>query len=314
MTVRSTLTFFSDKMTYCNGQRIVCNRSKNLAKYLARPQYNLRPLTVIESTLGVMSFSLYLLRFIANLGLLTMLTLDSEEEKTKRQELYYSLLNDSIWCTVNLIQFFWLTSKTSSAAGLYGMQLETVVQLLDILILLIRHQQDKKEYDMKYQQASTDIERSQLTMAWENKELHHVRSLLSNLAFVALFGIISFSSLSIPFSPLLSAVSLINSLSKMLIDLKLKRQLLDQMELNQASQAQICQQKNAIITACLHELNQIILNSVFYPFGFFLLITAPIGLTLMAGVGMIAVHLLIKHLIDIEPGIPLPRSTAEITL
>lgn len=300
--IKSTLMFFNSKLTDLNDKRLQLNRSKGLAKYLAKSQKNTRDLAPLDAALGVMSFSLYMLRFSANVGLLAHLILVESQEKTNhkiRRDIYYSLLNDSLWCVVNLTQFFWLSYRNSISAGLQGMQLETLAQLIDILVMIIRYQQDKKEYDLKYNQAM-GMERSRLAIEWQNKELNGLRSLLTSLSVVIAFGLFSFSGVAVPLSPVISSIILISSLLRVLIDIEKDRQLIHQLKLNETSREQIKNEQLAMTNARMKDLNKIILNSVFLPIGFFLLITTPIPLTIIACVSMLLVHWLLTNLINMR--------------
>lgn len=318
--IKPTLMFFNSKLTDLNDKRLQLNRGKGLAKYLAKSQKNTRDLAPLDAALGVMSFSLYMLRFSANVGLLAHLILVESQEKTNhkiRRDIYYSLLNDSLWCVVNLTQFFWLSYRNSISAGLQGMQLETLAQLIDILVMIIRYQQDKKEYDLKYNQAM-GMERSRLAIEWQNKELNGLRSLLTSLSVVIAFGLFSFSGVAVPLSPVISSIILISSLLRVLIDIEKDRQLIHQLKLNETSREQIKNEQLAMTNARMKDLNKIILNSVFLPIGFFLLITTPIPLTIIACVSMLLVHWLITNLINMRysPNISVSPTiqTAELSL
>ncbi|CZK72525.1 Uncharacterised protein [Legionella pneumophila] len=318
--IKSTLMFFNSKLTDLNDKRLQLNRGKGLAKYLAKSQKNTRDLAPLDAALGVMSFSLYMLRFSANVGLLAHLILVESQEKTNhkiRRDIYYSLLNDSLWCVVNLTQFFWLSYRNSISAGLQGMQLETLAQLIDILVMIIRYQQDKKEYDLKYNQAM-GMERSRLAIEWQNKKLNGLRSLLTSLSVVIAFGLFSFSGVAVPLSPVISSIILISSLLRVLIDIEKDRQLIHQLKLNETSREQIKNEQLAMTNARMKDLNKIILNSVFLPIGFFLLITTPIPLTIIACVSMLLVHWLITNLINMRysPNISVSPTiqTAELSL
>lgn len=300
LNLKSTLGFFNDKLTYLNDKRLLLNRSKGLAKFLAKLQKNARDLTPLDTTLGIMSFSLYMFRLSTNIALLMYLLLVESQEKTNHKilsDLSYSLLNDSLWCVVNLTQFFWLSYRNSTSAGLRGMQLETLAQLIDILVIIIRYQQDKQEYELKYNQA-TGIERSRLAIEWQSKELNILRSLVTSLSIALVFGLFSFSIAAVPISPIVSAIVLVSSLSRVLIDLEKDRKLIHQLKLNEANPQQIMNEELAMTSARMQNLNKIILNSVFLPLGLFLLITTPIPLTITVCVSMLLVHYLLNHLIN----------------
>lgn len=297
--LKSTLMFFNNKLAELNNRRQQINRSKGLAKYFAQSQKNTRNLAPLDTTLGIMSFSLYMVRFTTHLGLLVELILSRPQEKNNlklRHDLYYSLFNDGLWTMVNLTQFFWLSYRNSSSAGLQGMQLETLAQLIDILLMIIRYQQDKKEYDLKYSQASP-IERARLAIEWQSRELNMLRSLLISFCIALVFGLFSFS-VAVPFSPLLSIIIISSSLLRVLIDNEKEKQLIHQLKLQQNNPQHIVNEERKMTAARLNDLNQILLHSVFLPLGLFLLLTTPLSLVIGASICMLLIHCCLAHLID----------------
>jgi len=298
--LKSTLKFFNTKLTDLNDKRLQLNRGKGLAKYLANPQKNTMDISPLETTLGVMSFSLYALRLSANIGLLIQLILKSSSKKinhNKHRDLYYRLLNDSLWCTVNLIQFFWLSFRNSTSAGLRGMQLEILAQLIDMLVMIIRYKQDQKEYEVKYNNASAS-ERVRLEIEWQNKQLSVIRSLLTGLSVALVFALYSFSIASVPMSPIISSVIVISSLIRVLTDMDRDRKLLQHLKCNEMNPQKVLAEERRMTKARLHDLNQIILSSVLIPVGLFLLITTPIPIFAAVGLSMLLIHHVVNHLID----------------
>ncbi|KTD35851.1 hypothetical protein Lnau_0835 [Legionella nautarum] len=298
--LKSTLQFFSSSLSDLNNKRIQVNRAKGLAKYFASSQKSMRALSPLDTSLGIMSFSLYMLRLSTNIGLLVQLNWVESKEQTDyklRRELFYSLLNDSLWCAVNLTQFFWLSYRNSISSGLRGMQLETLAQLIDIFIMIIRYKQEKDEYELKYNQA-TGIERTRLAIEWQNKEFNTLRSLLTSLAIVTVFALFSFSIITVPLSPLISTIVLISSLLRVITEVKKNHKLINQLKLNEVSSQQIMNEELAKTRAHLKDLNQVILSSVFLPLGLFLLFTTPIPVVLLACVSMLLIHCLLTSLID----------------
>lgn len=296
--LKPTLTFFNKKLSDINDKRFQWNRSKGLAKYLAQSKKNIRDITPLDTTLGIMSFSVYMLRFSTNVGLLMHLILVKPQDKSHhKKDLYYSLLNDGLWCVVNLTQFFWLSYQNSPSAGLRGMQLETLAQLVDLLVLIIRYQQDKREYDLKYSQA-TDVEQARLAIEWRHKELNMLRALLTGFSIAMAFGLFSFSIMTVPLSPIISIIILISSMLRILNDIEKDQQLINQLKLNGANSQQISNEERVMTCARLQDVNQVIFNSVFLPLGLFLLLTIPIPLTITIGASMVLIHYLIAHLIN----------------
>lgn len=298
--LKPTLSFFKEQLSYLNDKRLLLNRGKGLAKYFATSQ--IRNLAPLDTTLGVMSFSLYMLRFLANVGLLVELMLIEPQEKINHQvprDLYFSLVNDSLWCVVNLSQFFWLSYRNSSAAGLKGMQLETLAQLIDLLVMIIRYQQDKEEYNTKYHQASA-IERAHLKIEWQRKELNIFRALLMSLSLIIVYALFSFSAAAISLSPIIFTLSMVSALFRIFIDIQKDRQLIAQLKRNEMHPQHILNEELALTNARMKDLNQIILNSVFLPMGLFLLLTTPLSLTIMACLSMVLIQCLFTHFINAQ--------------
>jgi hypothetical protein len=137
-----------------------------------------------------------------------------------------------------------------------------------------------------------------LAIEWQSKELNILRSLVTSLSIALVFGLFSFSIAAVPISPIVSAIVLVSSLSRVLIDLEKDRKLIHQLKLNEANPQQIMNEELAMTSARMQNLNKIILNSVFLPLGLFLLITTPIPLTITVCVSMLLVHYLVNHLIN----------------
>ena len=129
------IRFFKQKLSVASTERIRLNSNKNIVKYLSRDLSKTVCLTILDTPLGIMSFSIYYLRLCTNLSLLVELLMreevDRHSQKEVRKNLYYDICNDLMWSTSNLIQFFWLTSRQSPAAGMMGLQLEVLCQAID---------------------------------------------------------------------------------------------------------------------------------------------------------------------------------------
>ena len=296
--VKSTLRFFNTTLSDLNDKRLQLNRGKNLAKYLSPPQKEKKALAPLENTLGIMSFSFYMLRFLNNLGLLIRLHLEASSHNTNvHKELYYCLFNDSLWCAVNLIQFFWLSSKNSISAGLQGMQLETVAQFIDILVMIIRYQEDREDYNLKYNKA-TVAEQARLDIEWKQKEIQTLRALLTGASITIVFGLSAFSLMAVPLSPILSSITLISGLLRILFNIEKDRQLIHQLKLKKTPFHNIMKEESTMKCARWKDLNNIILNSLFLPMGLFLTLTTPFSLTILVYVTMLLIHYLTNNLID----------------
>lgn len=298
--VKSTLGFFSAELSEVNNKRIQLNRSKGLAKYLAKAQKKTADISSLDTSMGIMSFSLYLMRFAITMGLLVELTLaDSidEDQVNRCSVLGLSLLNDSLWGAVNLCQFFWLSFSKSSSAGMLGLQLETIAQLVDVLVMLIRIGLDKQEFDRNYQQA-TGQDRDRLVIEWQNKQRHLLRSLLAVLSMALAYGLYSFSVLAFSLSPVLSVIVLFSSLSRVLLDRHRDRQIILSMELN-GSPPQLIQHEQLERTkARLKDINYLILTNLCLPLAVFLLITTPFPVAFFVSISLLMIYYLANQLID----------------
>lgn len=106
---------------------------------------------------GTLSWSLYYFRFALNLGLLLKHTIQGpwmskEEAKTPWTERFktqweyrkFSLLNDSVWATGNMLCFFWLVGK--GAMGSAGDMLTIGLLLFDITLAVWDYEEQKTQY------------------------------------------------------------------------------------------------------------------------------------------------------------------------
>lgn len=297
--VKSTLGFFNSNLSHLNAKRLSLVRAKGLAKYLAQSQSNLTDISLLDTTLGVLSFSVYMLRFSVNIGVLMEHIFSAAADKNKHEiskDLYFGLINDGLWATVNLLQFSWLSYKKSPAAGLLGMQIQTGAQLIDSLVIIIRYLQDKKEYQLTHDQASPN---ERVRIEWQTREIHALRAALAEFSMMGVMGVFCFSATAVPLSPILSAIILVNSVSQVLINIEKDHQLMTLQD-NKTNSLRIREEKLGMINARLHELNQVTLNSIFLPAAIFLLLTTPIPITLLASLSMLLVNSVFAKLIDLK--------------
>jgi hypothetical protein len=107
---------------------------------------------------GCLSWVLYYFRFALNLGLLLKHTISgpwmSEEEKkipwterfqTQWAQRKFTLLNDSLWATANMVSFFWLNGK--GALGTYGDLLTIALLVFDISVAVWDFEEQKTKYN-----------------------------------------------------------------------------------------------------------------------------------------------------------------------
>ncbi|MCW8397195.1 hypothetical protein OQJ26_00105 [Legionella sp. PATHC038] len=119
---------------------------------------------------GNLSWILYYARFALNLFLLLKHTvkhpwMSDEEAKTPWQERFltqwdqrkFTLLNDSIWGTANLVCFFWLTGK--GLLGTAGDAVTLALLVFDIAIALWDFAEQSTKYNKAMLQYDEDLER-----------------------------------------------------------------------------------------------------------------------------------------------------------
>ncbi|WP_392538315.1 hypothetical protein [Legionella sp. 227] len=132
---------------------------------------------------GNLSWILYYARFALNLFLLLKHTIkhpwmSDEEAKTPWQERFltqwdqrkFTLLNDSIWGTANLVCFFWLTGK--GLLGTAGDAVTLALLVFDIAIALWDFAEQSTKYNKAMLQYEEDLERLQRQLqALKDREL-----------------------------------------------------------------------------------------------------------------------------------------------
>jgi hypothetical protein len=121
---------------------------------------------------GYMSWVLYYTRFGINLGLLLKHTIKGpwmsaaeaeipawERFKTQWDLRKFSLLNDSVWATCNLLCFFWLTG--SGMAGYWGNVLTAGLLLMDVCLTYWRFCEESTEHNRMMHLFAQDIQKLQ---------------------------------------------------------------------------------------------------------------------------------------------------------
>ncbi|HAT1781425.1 TPA: lpg2888 family Dot/Icm T4SS effector [Legionella pneumophila] len=119
---------------------------------------------------GTLSWALYYFRFSLNMFLLLKHTISgpwmSEREKktpwterflTQWDQRKFTLLNDSIWATGNLICFFWLTGK--GALGTWGDVLTLALLVFDISMAIWDYEEQKTRHNKEMLAYEEDIKK-----------------------------------------------------------------------------------------------------------------------------------------------------------
>lgn len=134
----------------------------------ANKQQAQRVLDAPSPALGYISWILYYARFGIELSLLLKHTFKgpwmSKEEaaipmwerfKTQWQQRKFQLLNDSVWATVNLVTFFWLTG--SGMLGYWGNALTAVLLLVDASLTLWRFSEESTRHNEEMRRLERDL-------------------------------------------------------------------------------------------------------------------------------------------------------------
>ena len=278
ITIKNTLTFFKNNITELNSRRLRFNRNKNAIKYFVDSAHYTKIISPLSTPLGVMSFGIYYVRLLSNIGLLVDLLLSKQakqaDQKLKNKqinELYYNIFNDLIWSTCNLVQFFWLAFSVSQSAGFRGLQLEALTQLIDFLIMIVRHEQDRQDYLVQLNHAR-GFERDRLMLAWHYKEINFIRSFIAVGVILLVFSTFAFSLAAIPIGPIIFSISLSNTLARVMInrdkDQKIMRQRCQQGE----RQDIIAEEKLRLSSERIKEVRQVLVDFGFLPACLYLII------------------------------------------
>ena len=301
--LKSSLGFFVAEVTSVNSLRMQINRSKGLAKYLAKNKKQTTNMAPLDNTMGIMSFTLYAARFCANMGLLVESYLACPSgggSEPLRKELVYSLLNDSLWGLVNLSQFFWLSFNHSHAAGLLGMRLESIVRLFDVIVLLIRFQHEMNDHQLHYEQAN-EQERIHLDLMWNTKRWQYLRALLLELAMALTFGLFS-TGLAFSLSPVIFSLVIMSSTIRLIMDINSDRQEIEYLKQQETNPEVIKKEQSRRTSARMRDVNRLILTDLFYPLSVFLVLTTPFPVAIAVSLSLLLINQLIDRVIDLDFG------------
>jgi len=266
MLTKTTFTFFKDSLTYMNSKRITLNLRKNYVNYRINSPLFPRRLSTLYSSLSILSFTLYYLRFSINLTLLCTQTTPAEQ-----QTLLYGLFNDLMWGSCNLAQIMWLTFKRSKCRGLRGLQLESLCQLVDFIMLLhhqngvLTHQQQLLQRDW------LDATQQYLANELFFIKLQMLRTIIAVLAIMLTFSAFAFSLTSVSITPLLYGMSVSNALTRSLINIINDKQRIQNLRQSIPNQAEwVNQQQQALWVERAKEIMQIVIDYVVVPLSLYL--------------------------------------------
>ncbi|MBN9229619.1 MAG: hypothetical protein BGO90_05525 [Legionella sp. 40-6] len=145
---------------------------------------------------GALSWGLYYFRFSINLFLLIKHTIKGDHLSAQEQSLTvgqrfrtqwaqrkFTLLNDSIWGTANLLCYFWLTGKT--ILGTAGDAVTVGLLIFDTIVAFWDHAEQQTQYYAQQHELEAQIENCKRSIEEEgenSKHRYHLASLEHSLA------------------------------------------------------------------------------------------------------------------------------------
>ncbi len=283
ISLRETASFFRSGISRVNTYRLRMNNTKNLVKYVTKDTCTFFAPSNLDKPAGYLSFTLYQARLCLNTYLLVnhFISPDANPlpKDRSKEDIYYELLNDLLWSTCNLLQFFWFNSKTSRQFGIIGIEMEMVAQLVDLVVMLVRFKQAHQAYQHKRSHASA-FEREKMDIEWKYRVINIVRSSLHMMLIVGLLGVLALTPLSIPFSPIVFTISILSNFLRIMLAEYKNKELLGVYEIH----ARPFAEKEKAVKDMELQMNKTKLEfAVFYcalPLGIYLLAVAPMTISI----------------------------------
>lgn len=259
--IQSKIIFFKKNITDANSKRLSFNRNRNFIKYFVKPKLYSQTWTPISFSWGIFSFSIYLLRLLLNIFLLSywLLTQPAPLKSVNLTPILYEIVNDLLWSTCNLIQFFWWTFEVSKSAGYKGLQFEAIAQYVDCLIMIVRFHQEYQNQNAHKNTLST------------YHYLQFIRSLLTLFFITLVLSLFAFSAITLPLSPIIFFISLSSTFIRMGINYY-----------QYQSSSKRLKETETFSLETKKELSQFILDYVLIPLGFYLMVTTPLVISIIS--------------------------------
>jgi hypothetical protein len=216
----SNLTFFNQKLSVLSNTRLQVLRSKNIVNYLITSNHLKETLSVANEPMGYFSFTIYYLRFLTELiALADYLCQESNQSKDEKAEALYnfafSLFNDGIWGTTNLIEFCCLSFSVSKKAGLLGLQLEVSIQLLDLVLMSLQFMRARKK-GMAALLRLSGLAKEEAELEQRYKAYQFMRGVTHLVAISTTLSLFAFSLVNtLPIAAIIYGVSLISGAIKL---------------------------------------------------------------------------------------------------
>jgi len=271
--LRGALTFFRSGLTQINAQRLSLNNTKRIVKYVVHEGdvSAQSKLALLDTPVGYLSFLLYYARFANQIILL----INCDDDKEQANGVYPKLLNDLLWGTCNLIQFYWWSFKVSSAAGYKGLQLEVCAQVIDLVIMMANHHKDYDAHLQEMAKASPETQKLLLN-EWDFKRKNFIRAFIHASVIVSALAFIAFAGLAIPTTPVFFTVGIVSGLLKNLMQLQKEITVINLLKEAKADDAAIQKQERVVSYQQSNTPYQLMFNHVLLPVSFYLLVTTAI--------------------------------------
>lgn len=257
--IQSGLQFFSNTITSINMRRMKINQTKGFAKFVLKKAHTKNNIYKLDPSLGILSFGLYHARLASNLGILTAYFNSNNKNEQVLQSnltnLFYEIINDIAWGTINLVQFFWWTFRKSVTAGMYGVLLEGVGMLFDEVIMLIQFSKSMQQHKLDKENATSSYAKKQLEIAWTYRKINLLRSSLHITLFALIFIIFGVGLISFPISPIIYSVNFISTSLRISLLVMKNKQEASLMQCNNFSSQKILEYKRKCKLDLMQQIN-----------------------------------------------------------
>ncbi|MCH9757383.1 MAG: hypothetical protein K0U37_09365 [Gammaproteobacteria bacterium] len=296
------LRFFSNTITSVNAKRQKINQTKGIASFVVKKTSWTSNLTQWELPLSVLSFTLYYARLASNLILLARhlnhCSSNNEMNQKMLDLIAFDILNDIVWSTINLVQFFWLTFKVSIKAGLRGVQLEGIGMLFDDLVMLVQFKQKLEQHQEALLTTTSAAKKDYLKLEWEYKQMNVIRSFIHITLFSFVFIGFGLGVIALPLSILVFVTNIMSNGLRIMLGIIKDKQQTSLMRQHEASRLQVNQHLNRTEYNALQQINHFIHFLILTPLS--LILCAPGSMVLSVGVMMSVLFsdYVIDHLIE----------------
>lgn len=297
------LSFFNRTISLINERRQKIRQTKGMANFIVQQIKWKNCMNAWDIPLGILSFVLYYLRLAANLILLAQhLYCASWTSKDSYKILYaiaFEILNDLVWSTINLAQFFWLTFKVSLKAGYIGVQLEGLGMFFDEILMLFQFRNAYREHYEKLESTEYLSDKEYLKIDWHYKQINTIRSVIHLTLFTAAFIGFGLGLVTFPLSIFVYSINITSGILRVTLGGVKDTQKLKVLEAHDVTSKQLSEHKTKSLRQLIQEINHLAHFLVFVPL--VLILTAPCPLTFSIGL-MLLVFLsdyIINHSIEI---------------